>query len=101
MARFDAMQPHRQGIVRFFQDMPTDPLLAFAAGEIFTRNLIRLPSPMTLLGGGVPALSQEKLTSAAWALSVNAWLKDEAEDLGLTMKALDRALDRLEALRLL
>ncbi|MBW6398520.1 TetR/AcrR family transcriptional regulator [Roseomonas sp. HJA6] len=94
MRRFDTMQPHRAGILRLLKDMRSDPGLAallmpqlalsmrwmLDAAEIETD--VRRQRVMALGLVGV------------WIGTVRAWVEDDSEDLGHTMAALDRLLDR-------
>lgn len=95
MRRIDAMQPHRAGILRLFEDLRRDPLLALALLAALPRSMAwmleaaEVPAPPGALG----ALRVQGLT-AVWLATVRAWTKDEGADLGATMAALDRALDR-------
>ncbi len=98
MRRIDAMQPHRAGLLRLFQDVQRDPLLALLL-------LAELPGSMAwmLEAAGIPSagllgLLRVKGTTAVWLATVRAWAKDETQDLAPTMAALDRALDQAEKL---
>jgi hypothetical protein len=97
MRRIDAMQPHRAGILRLFEDLRRDPLLALALLAALPRSMAwmleaaEVPAPPGALG----ALRVQGLT-AVWLATVRAWTKDGSTDLGATMAALDRALDRAE-----
>lgn len=96
MRRIDAMQPHRRGILRLLDEAAADPMLLLAL-------LAGLPGSMAWMleaaaigtdgfAGGVRANG----LAAVWLYTVRAWSRDASEDLGQTMAALDRALDRAE-----
>lgn len=95
MRRIDAMQPHRAGILRLFEDLRRDPLLALALLGSLPRSMAwmleaaEVPAPPGALG----LLRVQGLT-AVWLATVRAWSTDASSDLGATMAALDRALDR-------
>ncbi len=97
MRRIDAMQPHRAGILRLFEDLRRDPLLALALLGSLPRSMAwmleaaEVPVPPGALG----LLRVQGLTGV-WLATVRAWTKDASADLGATMAALDRALDRAE-----
>ncbi|HEY4252012.1 MAG TPA: TetR family transcriptional regulator [Roseomonas sp.] len=98
MRRLDAMQPHRPGILRLLSDIRRDPLLAlFLAPHLLVSMAWMLEAAEldTALPAGawrMPGLA------AVWLAAVRAWREDDNADLGMTMAALDRALDRAEGL---
>ncbi len=94
MARFDALQQHRAGMLSLLAALRRDPgtsLLLYGA---------TLQSMKWLLdGAGIPAnglvgaLRVHGLT-ALWLYALRAWEGDESADLSATMAAVDRGLDR-------
>jgi hypothetical protein len=96
MRRFDALAPHREGILRLQRDLMRDPLSALLLSPILMASMA-----WTLEGAGVStagftgALRVQGLTGV-WISAARAWEGDESVDLGTTMAALDRALDRAE-----
>lgn len=97
MRRLDAMQPHRAGILRLFEDLRRDPLLALALLGALPRSMAWMleaaEAPPTM---GPLGLLRVKAATAVWLYAVRAWSRDGSADLGATMAALDRALDRAE-----
>ncbi|MFC7736629.1 TetR family transcriptional regulator [Roseomonas sp. GCM10028921] len=96
MRRFDALAPHRDGILRMQRDLMRDPLSALLLSPILMASMA-----WTLEGAGVStagirgALRVQGL-AGVWLSAARAWEGDESVDLGPTMAALDRALDRAE-----
>ncbi|WP_201305875.1 ICP22 family protein [Roseomonas harenae] len=96
MRRFDALAPHREGILRMQRDLRRDPLSALLLSPILMASMA-----WTLEGAGVSTaglaggLRVQGLTGV-WISVARAWEDDESVDLGPTMAALDRALDRAE-----
>ncbi|MBP0493735.1 TetR family transcriptional regulator [Roseomonas indoligenes] len=96
MRRLDALQPHREGILRMQRDLMRDPLSA-----LFLSPILMASMAWTLEGAGVStagiagALRVQGLVGV-WLSVARAWETDESVDLGPTMAALDRALDRAE-----
>jgi len=96
MRRVDALQPHRRGVLRLLRDASAAPLLALAL-------LAGLPGSMRWMleaagigtNGCAGALRAQGL-AGVWLYTLRAWARDSTEDLGSTMAALDRALDRAE-----
>ncbi|BDG74883.1 TetR family transcriptional regulator [Roseomonas fluvialis] len=96
MRRLDAMQPHRAGILRFLRDMRRDPSLAALLGPQLSLSMRWMLDAAEIEGNG----GQRRIIAlglvGVWLATVRAWAEDESEDLGSTMAALDRALDRAE-----
>jgi hypothetical protein len=96
MRRFDALAPHREGILRMQRDLRRDPLSALLLSPILMASMA-----WTLEGAGVSTagiaggLRVQGLTGV-WISVARAWEDDDSVDLGPTMAALDRALDRAE-----
>jgi AcrR family transcriptional regulator len=96
MRRLDAMQPHREGILRLFEDMRRDPATALALAPH-----IGVAMRWMLEAAEVEAKSCEARLLAlglagVWLATIRAWARDDAPDMGATMAALDSALDRAE-----
>ena len=96
MRRLDAMQPHREGILRLFEDMRRDPALALALAPH-----IGIAMRWMLEAAEVEAKSCEARLLAlglagVWLATIRAWAGDDSPDMGATMAALDSALDRAE-----
>ena len=96
MRRLDAMRPHREGILRLFEDMRRDPALALALAPH-----IGIAMRWMLEAAEVEAKSCEARLLAlglagVWLATIRAWAGDDSPDMGATMAALDSALDRAE-----
>ncbi|MCA3423819.1 MAG: TetR family transcriptional regulator [Roseomonas sp.] len=96
MRRLDAMQPHREGILRLFEDMRRDPALALALAPH-----IGIAMRWMLEAAEVESKSCEARLLAlglagVWLATIRAWVGDDSPDMGATMAALDSALDRAE-----
>ncbi len=96
MRRLDAMQSHRAGILRLFEDMRRDPALALALAPH-----IGVAMRWMLEAAEVEAKSCEARLLAlglagVWLATIRAWARDDSPDMGATMAALDSALDRAE-----
>ncbi|MEO3472239.1 TetR family transcriptional regulator [Roseomonas sp. CAU 1739] len=94
MRRLDALQPHRAGILRFLKDMPRDPgLLALLAPPLAQSMRWMLDAAEIEADAGLRRLLALGLVGV-WLGTLRAWAEDESEDLGHSMAALDRLLDR-------
>ncbi len=96
MRRFDALAPHREGVLRLQRDLLRDPISALALSPILLASMA-----WTLEGAGIPASGlggalRAQGLAAVWIAVSRDWAADDTVDLGATMAALDRALDRAE-----
>lgn len=96
MRRFDAMQPHRAGILRFLKDMRRDPSLAALLGPQLSLSMRWMLDAADIGGDGCRRRALAAGLVGVWLMAVRSWTEDESEDLGTTMAALDRVLDRAE-----
>lgn len=96
MRRFDAMQPHRAGILRFLAHLRRDPGLAAALAPRIAMSMRWMLDAAEIGGEGCARRAMALGLVGVWLATVRAWTEDESEDLGHTMAALDRALDRAE-----
>ena len=95
MRRIDAMQPHRAGLLRLFEDVRRDPLLALCLLAALPRSMAWMLEAAEAPPGLDPlGLLRVQGVTAVWLATVRAWARDGSADLGPTMAALDRALDR-------
>ena len=98
MRRIDAMQPHRAGIVRLLEELRTEPLLALGLLAGLPRSMRRLLAEAEIDSSGLSGTVRVKGLLGVWLATLRAWVGDDSADLGGTMAALDRALDRAEQL---
>jgi ubiquinone biosynthesis protein COQ9 len=96
MRRIDAMQPHRAGLVRLLEELRTEPALALCLLAGLPRSMARLLRAAEIDASGILGALRVQGTTAVWLATVRAWVDDDSVDLGPTMAALDRALDRAE-----
>jgi ubiquinone biosynthesis protein COQ9 len=96
MRRIDALQPHRAGILRLAVDARADPLLALALLAALPGSMAWMLEAAAIGTAGLPGLVRAKGLAAIWLYTLRAWTRDGTADLGATMAALDRALDRAE-----
>ena len=94
MARYDALQLHRAGIVQLMRALRTDPGTSLLLYTSTLRSMKWL-----LEGAGIPAtglLGQLRVHGlmTLWLYGLRAWETDESADLSATMAAVDRGLDR-------
>ncbi len=98
MRRFDALQPHRAGVLAVAAAAPSDPCLLAAGAPAAVRSMAWMLEAAGLPAGGITGQLRAKALLALWLAAFRTWAKDESADMGTTMAALDRLLDRAEGL---
>ncbi len=96
MRRLDAMQPHREGILRLMRDMRRDPGLAAALAPHIGISMRWMLDAAEIGGRACARRLLAVGLAGVWLAAVRAWAEDDSEDLGSTMAVLDRAIDRAE-----
>lgn len=96
MRGLDALGPNRAGVRRLMRDMSTDGVLAGAMAPVFAATMRRFLEAAEIDAAGLKGALRAAGLALLWMRVVNAWSKDETEELGPTMAALDRALARAE-----
>ncbi len=96
MRRLDAMQPHREGILRLFEDMRRDPALALALAPHIGSAMRWMLEAAEVEGKSCEARLLALGLAGVWLATIRAWARDDSPDMGATMAALDSALDRAE-----
>ena len=96
MRRLDAMQPHREGILRLFEDMRRDPPLALALVPHIGIAMRWMLEAAEIEAKSCQARLLAMGLAGVWLAAIRAWARDDSPDMGATMAALDSALDRAE-----
>ncbi len=96
MRGVDALLPHRAGMLRLMSDMRRDGVLAGALFPILQRSMGRMLDAAELDSTGLQGRLRAAGLVGVWLMTLRAWEKDDTVDMGPTMAALDRALDRAE-----
>ena len=99
MRRLDAMEPYRDGIAAVLRDLRRDPpaLAWLAAGPVRNSLEWALDAAHVRRWGPLAPL-QTKGLGLVFVAVMRVWLKDDSEDKGPTMAALDKALGRADSL---
>lgn len=98
MRRFDALQPHRAGILRLIEDLPRDPVTALALAPLLAVSMARMLETAGIAADGALGPVRVNGLAGVWVVAMRAWRKDDSADLAATMAALDKALDQAEQL---
>jgi hypothetical protein len=96
MRRLDALQPHRAGVTRYLAEARRDPLLALLTAPLVLNSMAWMLEAAEIDAGGLDGALRAQGLVGVWLLALRGWERDETADLGPSMAALDRALDRAE-----
>jgi AcrR family transcriptional regulator len=96
MRRFDALQPHKDGVRAIVRDASRDPVQAACLACAMKTSLSWMLEAAGLRSDGLIGLARIKGLGAVYLATLRVWLNDDSEDLGATMAALDRNLKRVE-----
>lgn len=98
MRRYDALQPHREGIRRLLRALPLDPGLALLLHEATRRSMRWMLQGAGLAATGLGGEMQVHGLTTIWYWGLRTWERDESEDLSSLMATLDTALHRADRL---
>ena len=98
MRRFEALQPYKDGLASALRDGPGDPLAALCGGLALLRSMAWTLEAAGIGSAGFVGLTRTKVLSGIYLSTIPVWLRDDSDDLGRTMAALDKRLARAESL---
>lgn len=98
MRRLDALAPHKAAIAAIGKAVPCDPELGLRLGWRLRGALRRTLEAAGISTAGLRGLARVKALGILGIWVMRTWLEDDSPDMGPTMKALDTALDRAEAM---
>jgi AcrR family transcriptional regulator len=96
MRRFDALRPYRPVIEVLRRELPCDPAAALCSGASLLRSMRWMLEAGGVATTGLRGALALKLTTASYLAAMRVFERDDSADLGRTMAALDRALQRIE-----
>lgn len=96
MSRFDALDPHREGLARLSRDLPGDPLAGLLLAPTLLASMAGMLEAADIPAAGPFGLLRAQGLAAVWLATMRVWFADETPDRGRTMAALDRNLRRAE-----
>ena len=94
MRRIDVLQAHRAGVLALRDYLPRHPGLTLMLTAATAGSMAWMLEASGIPAGGIRGGLRVQGLTAAWLYVLRAWQSDESEDLGATMAALDKALDR-------
>lgn len=100
MRRFDVFQQYRAGVLAVLRALPFDPAAAALLGVATLDSMRWIAGTAGIPTSGFEGMLRVQGVTALWTYTLRAWEKDESEELGTTMAALERGLDQAERLGL-
>lgn len=100
MRRLDVFQQYRPGLRAVLRALPFDPPLALLLGGATVESMRWMADAAGISTSGLGGLVRTNMVVAIWTHTLRAWEKDESEDMGSTMAALDQALNQAARFRL-
>jgi AcrR family transcriptional regulator len=98
MRRFDALAPHRAGVLACWQAIRTDPVALACRAPAALTSMRWMLEAAGIPGTGPLGILRAKALLAVWVSVFRVWETDATADLAPTMAALDTALTRAESL---
>jgi len=96
MRRFDLLQPWRGAIKSIARDLPFDPLTALCLGQQRRQSMVWMLEKAGVSTAGLKGRLRAAGLDLIMLSTMRIWLKDESEDMSVTMAHLDRQLSRAD-----
>ncbi|GAN64222.1 TetR family transcriptional regulator [Acetobacter indonesiensis NRIC 0313] len=100
MRRLDVFQQYRNGIKAVMRALPFDPALAVILGGATIESMRWMADAAGISTTGLGGIVRINLVMGVWTHTLRTWEKDDSEDMGSTMAALDQALDKAARFKL-
>ena len=98
MRRFDFLQTHRAGVLALLRALPAEPPLALCLARATVTSMGWMLEGAGVSAQGLRGEIRKKGLALVWGYGMRAWVRDDSADLTATMAAVDKALDRADAL---
>ncbi len=96
MERFDVLNEHRGGVKSILQSFRTDPKVAVASLPHLGRSMVWMLEAAGIDANGPRGAATALGLTGVYLCALKSWMDDDSEDMGKTMAALDRGLERAE-----
>jgi len=96
LRRFDFLQAHRAGVLALVKFLPACPPLAVTMLELNLTSMGWLLEGAGVDATGLRGALKKRGLLLVWSYGLQAWARDESDDLAATMAAVDKALARAE-----
>ena len=94
--RLDAMAPYKEALAVILHDLGRDPVAGLCMLPNIRRSVAAMLEAAGLSADGVKGALRVKAVAAVFASTLRVWFRDDSEDMGKTMAALDKGLRRLD-----
>jgi AcrR family transcriptional regulator len=98
MRRFDYLQDHREGILAIASALRSDPVTGFRQIPALERSMALMLDLAGMPARGLIGQAKIRVLSLIYLDLARTWMRDDSEDMAVTMKALDKRLDQAEQL---
>jgi ubiquinone biosynthesis protein COQ9 len=98
MRRFDFLQTHRAGVLALLRTLPAEPPLALCLARATVTSMGWMLEGAGVSAQGLRGNIRKKGLALVWGYGMRTWCRDESADLTATMAAVDKALDRADAI---
>jgi hypothetical protein len=98
MRRFDFLQLHRAGVLALLRALPAEPPLALCLARATVTSMGWMLEGAGVSAHGLRGQIRKKGLTLVWGYGLRAWVRDDSTDLTATMAAVDKALDRADAI---
>ncbi len=98
LRRFDFLQAHRAGVKSLIKSLPAVPALGLCLTRANLASMGWLLEAAGVSAQGVRGELRKRGLLLVWGYGVQAWMRDESEDLSATMAAVDKALNHADSI---
>jgi AcrR family transcriptional regulator len=98
MRRFDALTPHKKGLLAIARDVSRDPVSWLCGSQALSRSMAWMLEAARIEGGGPWGPFRVNGLALIYLNAFRTWLRDDSADMARTMAALDRGLRQAESL---
>lgn len=98
MRRLDALAPHKDAVASITRDIGRDPGGLLCAGPAFMNAMAWSLEAAGVGSSGLSGLARVKGLAAIYLGALRVWLRDDTQDLSVTMAYLDKNLKRAESM---
>lgn len=95
MERFDVIHQNRAALLSILTSFMPDPKQAVISLPHLARSMHWMLEAAGMPSNGVKGALRLASLTGAYLMTLKVWMKDESQDLSLTMAALDKNLDRM------
>ena len=96
LARFDEMEPFREGLKSIANASMTDGTAAFCGYQRLSRSMKWTLDAAGVSTSGISGALKVKFLVGVYLKAVRVWFNDESEDFAKTMKVVDHSLEQAE-----